>query len=52
VLDLRLVCDRPDDYSPVSPIEPSVTGGLKIARVIAEVATTHDFSKCRSIIYA
>jgi hypothetical protein len=51
VIDLRLVCDRPSDYSHVSPIEPSVVGGGKIARVIAEVATTHDFGRRRSTIY-
>lgn len=51
VIDLRLVCDRPSDYSHVSTIEPSVVGGAKIARVIAEVATRHDFSNRRSIIY-
>lgn len=51
VIDLRLVCDRPADYSHVSPIEPSVVGGAKIARMIAEVATTHDFDCRRSVIY-
>jgi hypothetical protein len=51
VLDLRLICDRPADYSQVSPIEPSALGGAKIARVIAEIATTHDFSRGRSVIY-
>jgi hypothetical protein len=51
VLDLRLVCGLASDYSPLSPIEPSVTGGAKIARVIAEVATRHDFSQRRSVIY-
>jgi hypothetical protein len=51
VIDLRLVCDRPSDYSHVSPIEPSVVGGAKIARVIAEIATTHDFGRRRSLIY-
>jgi hypothetical protein len=29
VIDLRLVCNRPSDYSHVSPIEPSVVGGVK-----------------------
>jgi hypothetical protein len=52
VIDLRLVCDQPSDYSHVSPIEPSMTGGAKIARVIGEVATTHDFSRRRSVIYS
>jgi hypothetical protein len=44
VIDLRPVCDKPADYSDVSPIEPSALGGAKIARVIAEVAVKHDFS--------
>lgn len=52
VIDLRLACDQPADYSHVSPIEPSVNGGLKIARLIAEVATGHDFGLKRSVIYA
>ena len=52
VIDLRLVCDRPSDFSHVSAIEPSVAGGSKIARAVAEVATTHDFGLGRSIIYA
>jgi hypothetical protein len=51
VLDLRLVCDRPADYSHVSAIEPSVAGGSKIARVIAEVVTQHDFGRGRSTVY-
>jgi hypothetical protein len=51
-LDLRLVCDRPDDYSLLSPIEPSWTGGLKIARAIAEVVLEHDFSRRQSVIYS
>lgn len=52
VIDLRLVCDRPADFSHLSPIEPSMVGGAKIARVIAELVTTHDFSESRSTIYA
>ncbi len=51
VIDLRLVCDRPADYSHVSPIEPSAVGGGKIVRVIAEVVTRHDFAAGRSSIY-
>jgi hypothetical protein len=52
VIDLRLLCDQPGDYSPLSPIEPSVAGGSKIARVLAEVATSHDFGSPRSVIYS
>ena len=35
VIDLRLVCAEPGDYAAVSPIEPSVAGGAKIAAAIA-----------------
>ena len=35
LIDLRLICDTPDDYA--NPIEPSVRGGDKIARAIAQV---------------
>ncbi len=33
VIDLRLVCSQPADYA--NPIEPSGTGGLKIAKAVA-----------------
>ncbi|QRM34432.1 SGNH/GDSL hydrolase family protein [Microvirga sp. VF16] len=35
LIDLRLICDEPDDYA--NPIEPSAKGGEKIAGVIAQV---------------
>ena len=35
VIDLRAVCDLPQDYA--NPIEPSSIGGAKIARAIARV---------------
>lgn len=34
IIDLRAVCDESEDYSTVSPIEPSAVGGSKIARAI------------------
>jgi hypothetical protein len=34
IIDLRAVCDESDDYSIVSPIEPSAVGGAKIAHAI------------------
>jgi lysophospholipase L1-like esterase len=37
VIELRLVCTEPRDYA--NPIEPSVTGGAKIARTIAGAVT-------------
>jgi hypothetical protein len=52
VIDLRLICNRPSDYSHVSPIEPSAVGGAKIVRVIAEVVTMHDFGKRRSTVFS
>ncbi|HUG90419.1 MAG TPA: hypothetical protein VML55_06280 [Planctomycetaceae bacterium] len=39
VLDLRLLCVEPKDYSDVSPIEPSAAGGAKIAAAIARLLT-------------
>jgi hypothetical protein len=35
VIDLRQVCVDPTDYSDISPIEPSLTGGWKIAQAIS-----------------
>ena len=37
VIDLRAVCDLPQDYA--NPIEPSSVGGAKIARAITRVVT-------------
>jgi lysophospholipase L1-like esterase len=34
LIDLRLICDEPDDYA--NPIEPSAKGGEKIAGAIAQ----------------
>lgn len=34
MMDLREICTETDDYSEVSPIEPSSVGGAKIAREI------------------
>lgn len=51
VLDLRLVCDEPGDYSRVSPIEPSEQGGGKIAQRIAYAVTGHDFGRRESVVY-
>jgi len=37
VIDLRLVCAKPEDYA--NPIEPSSVGGHKIARAIVALVT-------------
>ena len=52
VIDLRLICREATDYAPVSPIEPSVTGGGKIARAIAEVVTKGRFDRSVSEVFA
>ena len=51
LIDLRLVCDHRDDYSPLSPIEPSVVGGAKIATAIVAAVTGHDFAATRTAIW-
>jgi hypothetical protein len=52
VLDLRLVCTEASDYAPSSPIEPSVSGGGKIARAVSRVVTAHDFRAEGSRVFA
>jgi hypothetical protein len=49
VIDLRLIFDDDADYA--NDIEPSVKGGAKIAKAIATLVTTHDFTRRRSEIY-
>jgi hypothetical protein len=44
LIDLRIICTHPDDYSPLSPIEPSVVGGAKIADAICRMVAGHDFA--------
>ncbi|HEX8734277.1 MAG TPA: SGNH/GDSL hydrolase family protein [Pyrinomonadaceae bacterium] len=48
-LDLRLICNEPDDYA--NEIEPSGKGGGKIAAKILEVARNHNFSNRRTSVY-
>lgn len=49
VLDLRLICDRDEDYA--NPIEPSSLGGAKIADAIVRLVATHDFGRGRSEVF-
>lgn len=49
VLDLRLICDSPEDYA--NAIEPSVRGGGKIAAVIASLVTGHGAEQPRAEVY-
>jgi len=46
-IDLRLICDKPDDYA--NPIEPSSKGGAKIAAAIANMVTGNS-AAARSLV--
>ena len=48
-LDLRLICSEKADYA--NEIEPSSTGGRKIAAKILEVVENHDFANKRTRVY-
>ena len=49
VMDLRLIFNDMADYS--NPIEPSVVGGMKMARIIKEISDNHDFLMKDSVVY-
>jgi hypothetical protein len=51
LVDLRQVCTEVEDYSRLSPIEPSCIGGAKIAAVLHRLFTEHDFSSRRTVVY-
>ena len=51
VLDLRMICTEPGDYSVVSPIEPSSLGGAKIADAMVRAVAHHDFSTRRCVVF-
>jgi lysophospholipase L1-like esterase len=51
IIDLRTLCGEPDDYSEISPIEPSTKGAAKIAKRIALVVTKHSFKFPKTVIY-
>ena len=51
IIDLRLVCDDAQDYSHISPIEPSAIGGEKIVQAIHHVLLHHDFDRAGTTIY-
>jgi hypothetical protein len=50
LLDLRLICDEDADYA--NPIEPSVSGGRKIASAIAAMIAEHTFTGRRTEVFA
>jgi hypothetical protein len=52
VIDLRMVCNQPSDYSSISPIEPSANGGAKIVKALVHLLENHDYNLHRSAVYA
>ncbi len=52
VLDLRPICYEASDYAPISPIEPSTSGGRKIAQALVGVLDRHDFRRQDTVVYA
>lgn len=51
VLDLRQICDQRTDYSPMSPIEPSRSGGAKIAAAIARITSGTEFGTAGTVVH-
>jgi hypothetical protein len=49
LIDLRLVCSEDSDYA--NEIEPSESGGEKIARTILKAVNEHDFSKRKTEVF-
>ncbi len=49
LIDLRLVCNEDSDYA--NEIEPSESGGEKIARTILRLVGEHDFGKRRTEVF-
>jgi hypothetical protein len=52
VLDLRLICTAPGDYSAQSPIEPSSQGGAKLAKSLVGAVVSHDLLSDGCRIYS
>lgn len=52
VLDLRMICTEPGDYSEKSPIVPSSEGGAKLADRLVTAVLEHDFTKRGCRVYS
>ncbi len=52
VLDLRMICTEPGDYSAKSPIEPSSQGGNKISGKLIKAMLRHEVSNDGCRIYS
>ncbi len=52
VIDLRVICNEPEDYSARSMLDPSEQGGKKITRMIQNIIRLHDFREYSCQIYS
>lgn len=52
VLDLRMICTEPDDYSEKLPIAPSSHGEDKLANRLVTAVLEHDFTKSSCRVYS
>ena len=51
VIDLRVLCQDKTDFSALSPIEPSVKGGEKIAKAIVEITQHYPFKSGKTWLF-
>ena len=51
VIDLRVLCQDKTDFSALSPIEPSVKGGEKIAKAIVEITQSDPFQSGKTYLF-
>ena len=51
VIDLRCLCNEAEDYSQISPIEPSGKGANKICGVIRDIVYSYDFSAKQTLVF-
>jgi hypothetical protein len=49
VIDLRFICSKPEDYA--NPIEPSSTGGAKIARAVRNAVSESQHGNSGMLIF-
>jgi hypothetical protein len=49
LIDLRAVCDDDEDFA--TPIEPSSTGGERIARALCDLVARHDFARRQAVLW-
>ncbi len=52
IVDLRIICNDAQDYSEISPIEPSDAGGKEIAVAISALLKTHDFGSRNGVLFS